>query len=440
MMKILKYILIFVFITGVGLGGWTYLDTVNSGGAENVNDTQQDIPERKDTELFILRELMQQAEKRRNERLQKNRKPDVDWEKHYGVIKPSPGTYPVTIYENDEVPLPASGDIEDVRWFDNETLILVQDIPSISWRDGREDNAFPVIIVRLADLTIKKIGRALRVGVCFDARSKKISYVADATYGGVEEGKLKKRLSVTFMHGKFPKSVHRRKVVTSNYPATDFTVNQFDCTLYVRENEKTFGWPEGTVPLREGDGFFGAKPPEQVRTIENGTRIITQKPTVYVYVSPEGERREFTLVDAPYRSYLKYDSANDEYWLPYTFSETGEMVIARFDSDTFQQVSKKKYKAGPWPRNGLIFAAKNGYLIYKPTLKEKNYLYLLTHDGQIIEVMRDYGYKGNLSISPNGCRAAFFHQDKHSNRPQAPKKIAVVELCEGELNKRSKSK
>jgi hypothetical protein len=75
---------------------------------------------------------------------------------------------------------------------------------------------------------------------------------------------------------------------------------------------------------------------------------------------------------------------------------------------------------------------KDGYLINQPYY-DYNYLFLLTHDGRVIKVLKDFGLAKGVSVSPSGCKVAFMHVEAtdpaNGYSGKSPRSIGVLELC-----------
>jgi hypothetical protein len=362
----------------------------------------------------------------------------VDIYKKYNIEIAKPGEYPVTIYSNEDVPLPAMQPLEKIFWEDSDTLLYKKNVQGLTFRQQHEDPIVPIISVNLRTLEKKEIGKAIYnsgtgQNLCYDTLSKNIVY---PTLSKINE--KDKTSEFTFVHGVLGETLSKSTIPHIMGTPAKFRVNNYDCSFIYPYNEDPGFLVDGvkTTALRSEDGRIGL--------LRSAPSHGPEKQTTYLYISPEKEKKTFSFGHAQL-PLLNFDSYANQYWIGQTNLSDKSVTIHRYDR-RFNLVSEKTYPQGPWPfahpAPAYLASTKRGYLIYRPNYeeKEKHHLFLLMFDGKIVEVLRDYGLNHLVSVSPDGCRAAFFHfQEKESSesgefgslkwgaRPWP--RVGILELC-----------
>jgi len=356
-----------------------------------------------------------------------------NWEEHFGIIDPEPGTYPVTIYSNEAVPLPVwySSFSNNFHWFDDDTLIYVTKNPDYKKEVDGETWKYILIKFALSYAEREKLTELPHPDFCYDSITRKTFY----TTKDLEERKI------VFKHGKWNEPLETFRNLSE--PAKKVYQNYDDCSFHVEPDngiiytDPLFALRDrdqatvGLLPLREGDGYLGHKRYEVSRRAsltQPGLEEVRYDNTTFYYMSPEGDIKKFKF---GYRwPHLAYDHTADEYTLM-DIRDDGQTEIRRFD-DRFNLVSEKVYPDGPWSNMRQQVPVKDGYLINQPYY-DYNYLFLLTHDGRVIKVLKDFGLAKGVSVSPSGCKVAFMHVEAtdpaNGYSGKSPRSIGVLELC-----------
>jgi hypothetical protein len=326
--------------------------------------------------------------------------------KKYNITVAKSGEYPVTIFDNDKVPLPDANLIDPFKWVDNDTLIYQKNEKSIF------DS---IVTVNLKTFELKKVADD-GAGLCYDTETHRIEYSARSPNGG---------------HSLIKYGVLGQPLKTQEYSDDDFKsglypyyVNSFDCTFYTPRPD--LGKAERLLRVEDGSVKGELKDP--------ATNIET--PGVYIFTKKDGTEKKLEFGAAPSRI-LHYDYFSHLYWITH-ITPDHKLAVMRLDKN-FDIVKEEMYPSGTEygifsVRRGFISAfvspARNmdGKLIRGKAGEIYNSMggmVLVTQTPGLLEILE--GDVSKISVSPNGCRAVFLYT-QNINKP-SPGQVGVIDLC-----------
>lgn len=322
-----------------------------------------------------------------------------------------PLRYPVKMFPSEQVPAPSGILSTDIAWIDNSTLIYKL-LPS----EGDTATATSIVTVNLDTLERKELDAATHRGqFCYDTMTKNIVYSTSITQQRDGISSIAK-----FTWGVLGSDLNTTEVENRRGKAVEMLINRYDCSFhYPWKWDNPSRVVEGVymTDLPQKDGRIGRVIKKDVSPHQQGTLL---------FEAPEGKTKVVSNAESGYLL-PAFDMASGQYWL-YQFSHLARTVtVWRYDRQ-FNLLSQKTYPPGPWPTGTNLHAVKPGYLIYRSVLGGAGKFFLLSFDGTVTEVFSDFGLRGGVSISPDGCRAVFLHQEV-PGCCRFPQQLAYVNLC-----------
>lgn len=330
----------------------------------------------------------------------------------YGIVTAGTEDYPVTIFENGDLPPSESGD--DILWLDNETLLYVEKMP-LSSGETYKEYSHPLISVNIKTFEKKIVARVTSTKVCFDYKTKNIHYLSFKNSGAQKE--------YIHSYGKFGGDL--KEFIEDDKPKSIFEqpyINPLDCTFY----EVSPPWRKDWRALRHGDGIVSIK--------SQGDGQVTS----YIFKNAKNVEKIISFGASNTPSF-NYDDFSGHYWQSETLLDKS-VYVWRFDAD-LNLVAEEAYPVGPWavgsPISIFKHSVKAGFLVggrMGDSKQPREMTYLVTKDKQIIHLPRVMGIR---AISPDGCRAigGFYLNEGKDVETPATVRRAVVDLCHRERDR-----
>lgn len=347
--------------------------------------------------------------------------------KKFHIREAKPGEYPITVLPSDKVLPVMHGvtDVGDIAWLDNDTIIYVPQTGQ-TWEEINDHpGSLWLNSLNLKTLEAKRIARASADHFCYDYETHNIRFVGVAGDAGNEEkaivyGKLDGHLD-TFV----PPARIKGKAAFYAHQPTSFT-NHLDCTFYPQVSAPG---TLGRTAIRTVDGYVALEN-------ENGRDI----PGSYVFRKPDGTIKHLTLGSSNL-SWFQYEYFSRLYWhYEDTHWENGQpdgIKVWHLNRD-FDIVSEEFIPHGPWAHGyPLRYSMRAGFLIgssmwggakFTRDTKIHGVTYLVTSN-TITEVAEDV-FGGELSVSPDGCKAVGMKYDPPERGNQKPTgELAILNVC-----------
>lgn len=319
-------------------------------------------------------------------------------------------SYPVKIYPVEKVPVPFWSLPTSVAWIDNHTIIY-KTIPA----EGDVAKTTSLIAVNLDTLERKDIDIATHHGTfCYDTLSKNIVYSTSI------QKHDPKWWTIEYKQGVLGEALKNIKIEDTKSKSGQLFINPFDCSFHY-----PFKWdnPDRSVEgvymreLPRLDGRIGRQQQKNSPPHPYGTLL---------YEAPDGKTKVVPSDEGGF--FLpSFEHFSGLYW-HYNYNRFDRTVRVWHYDRQFNLLSLKTYPPGPWGTGQILHTMKLGYLIYRSVAPVSGKLFLLTLDGEVIEVFHDLGFRGNLSVSPDGCKAIFLHQEEEGCC-KVPQQLASVTFC-----------